>query len=170
MPAIKVKCPHCGAVAKAPETSDGKIVSCPACAKKFQVRSYDELEEGNGEPGTRIETRSSRRGRDRDEDDEEERSVRRGRDDDQDDEDDRPRRSRRSEREDDDDRDERPSRGGYRCPYCGTRRPPIVRQQVSQTGWIVFVLLLIFTVCLFWIGLLIKEDVRVCSECGMKLP
>lgn len=170
MPAIKITCPHCGALAKAPETSDGKIVSCPTCAKKFQVRAPREVEDGDGEPETHLETRPSRRGPRRDEE-EDDRPSRRGREDDGDDDDDRlPRRRRRERDDDEDDRDDRPSRGGYRCPFCGTRRPPVIRQQISQTGWIVFVLLLIFTVCLCWIGLLIKEDVRTCSECGMKLP
>jgi hypothetical protein len=40
----------------APEEADGKIVVCPACAKKFQVRIFDQLDEvkqdgGRGESG-----------------------------------------------------------------------------------------------------------------------
>lgn len=169
MPAIKVKCPHCGAVANAPGTSEGKLISCPSCAQKVLVQASDDDEQGNGDTGPLVQTRMSDRPRDREEIDE--RPSRRGRDRDDDEGDDRPARGRRKERDDeDDDRDERPARGGYRCPYCRTSRPPIVRQQVSPIGWIVFALLLIFTVCLCWIGLFIKEDVRICSECGMRLP
>lgn len=58
----------------------------------------------------------------------------------------------------------------FKCPYCGFDGMPYVRSKVSGSGWVVFVLLLLF-VCPFlcWIGLLIKDDYRVCSCCGMKL-
>ena len=71
------------------------------------------------------------------------------------DEDDRPRRGRR--------------RGGFRCPFCGSTESPIIRQQVSPAGWVVFCLLLIFTIIFCFIGLFIKEDVRYCRECGAKV-
>jgi hypothetical protein len=45
-----------------------------------------------------------------------------------------------------------------------------MRKRISTTGWIVFGVLLIFTICFFWVGLLIKEEYRVCPECGMELP
>ncbi|REJ78674.1 MAG: zinc ribbon domain-containing protein [Acidobacteria bacterium] len=53
----------------------------------------------------------------------------------------------------------------YRCPHCGTTALPIVTKRVSSAGWAVFTLLLIFTLFLFWIGLLMQEEVRVCSVC-----
>jgi hypothetical protein len=55
--------------------------------------------------------------------------------------------------------------GGFQCPYCRTTMPPISMERVSQTGWIVLALLIIFCLPLFWIGLLIKEPYRVCSQC-----
>src|SRR5688572_5899469 len=55
---------------------------------------------------------------------------------------------------------------GFQCPYCRTTIPPVTRERVSQTGWIVLALLIIFCLPLFWIGLLIKEPYRVCSQCA----
>ena len=55
--------------------------------------------------------------------------------------------------------------GGFQCPYCRTTMPPLSLERVSQTGWIVLALLIIFCLPLFWIGLLIKEPYRVCSQC-----
>jgi transposase-like protein len=145
----KIECPHCHAGLQAPKASEGQEFSCPSCHKRFVIPAYKELEIAEDEdPGIRpvarvihTEDRPSRRRRERDD-----------------------------VEEYDDERDERPLRRGYRCPYCGSTMRPLVRQQISQTGWIVFALLLIFTVCLFWIGLLIKEDVRICPDCGMRLP
>jgi DNA-directed RNA polymerase subunit RPC12/RpoP len=58
----------------------------------------------------------------------------------------------------------------FACPHCGSTEPPKVTSQISSTGWIVFAVLL-FTGCwpFFIIGLLMKEEFRVCSECGAKL-
>jgi hypothetical protein len=57
----------------------------------------------------------------------------------------------------------------YRCPRCGSQNPPLITRQISTAGWITFAVLLATTGILFWIGLLIKEDVRVCSTCNLKL-
>lgn len=58
--------------------------------------------------------------------------------------------------------------GTYRCPRCGTQNPPFYTRRISAAGWIVFAILLLLTGIFFWIGLLIREDVRVCSVCGLK--
>jgi hypothetical protein len=60
---------------------------------------------------------------------------------------------------------------GFVCPYCGTDAPPTVRSDVSQTGWIVFFVLLFscFGLLLCWLGLLIREVRRECSQCGIRL-
>ena len=77
---------------------------------------------------------------------------------------------RRSEDDDDDDDDDRrPARRGFRCPYCGSRDLPFVQSRVSTAGWITLVVMVLFCLPLFWIGLLIKEEYRECGECGMKL-
>lgn len=57
----------------------------------------------------------------------------------------------------------------FRCPFCQSPYPPFVVQKVSGAGWVVFVLLILLCVPLCWIGLLIKEDHRVCSSCRMVL-
>ena len=58
----------------------------------------------------------------------------------------------------------------FQCPFCHTTMPPRIGRKISTTGWVVFILLTCFviTIPICWIGLLIKEDYRVCSMCGMK--
>ena len=55
------------------------------------------------------------------------------------------------------------------CPYCHITSPTLVKSKVSTGGWILLIVLLILCFPLFWIGLLIREDYRVCSHCGSKL-
>jgi hypothetical protein len=79
--------------------------------------------------------------------------------DDEDDDREWSRRSRRSRRDD----------VGFRCPFCGTDEIPLRQSKIATTGWIVFAVLLLLFWPLFFIGLLIKEEHKVCAECGMKL-
>ncbi len=58
---------------------------------------------------------------------------------------------------------------GYHCPRCASQMPPKVVKRVSTAGWIVFAVLMVIFFPLFWIGLLIKEDVRMCSVCNFKI-
>lgn len=58
---------------------------------------------------------------------------------------------------------------GYRCPRCGTQNLPITSRKISTAGWVVFAVLLIFTFFFFWIGLLMKEDVKTCPVCGLQI-
>jgi RNA polymerase subunit RPABC4/transcription elongation factor Spt4 len=58
---------------------------------------------------------------------------------------------------------------GYHCPRCGTTALPVIERRVSTAGWVVFTVLLIFTWIFFWIGLLMKEDVRVCPVCRARV-
>jgi DNA-directed RNA polymerase subunit M/transcription elongation factor TFIIS len=79
----------------------------------------------------------------------------------------RLRHSRRSERRHDEPDSDHPH---FTCPFCKTHEAPIIRQKISTGGWIVFILLLlVFCWPLFWIGLLMKDEYRVCYNCGMKL-
>jgi hypothetical protein len=55
------------------------------------------------------------------------------------------------------------------CPYCRSYATPLIKSRVSTAGWVVFVILFIFTFFLCWVGLLIREDYRVCSYCGAQL-
>ena len=56
------------------------------------------------------------------------------------------------------------------CPNCRNRfAVPRLERRISTAGWITFSVLLVFFFPLFWIGLLIKEDVRTCPGCGTKL-
>ena len=57
---------------------------------------------------------------------------------------------------------------GYRCPRCGTQNLPYITRQISTAGWITFAVLLVTTFIFFWIGLLLKEDVKVCPVCNYK--
>lgn len=58
----------------------------------------------------------------------------------------------------------------FRCPNCMSQYPPRLEKRVSTAGWITFAVLLVFFFPLFWIGLLIKEDVQVCQTCNTKIP
>lgn len=57
----------------------------------------------------------------------------------------------------------------YRCPHCGSQFLPRTERRISTAGWVVFAVLLIMFFPLFWIGLLIKEDVNICPSCSTKL-
>jgi lipopolysaccharide-induced tumor necrosis factor-alpha factor len=49
---------------------------------------------------------------------------------------------------------------------------PIVEKKMSETGWIVFVLLVIFCLPLCWIPFVTegtKEEIRKCANCGSRL-
>ncbi len=57
----------------------------------------------------------------------------------------------------------------YRCPRCFSQHFPRYEKKISTAGWIVFAVLLITFFPLFWIGFLIKEDVRICPVCNLKV-
>lgn len=59
--------------------------------------------------------------------------------------------------------------GNYRCPNCMSQFLPRIERRISTTGWIVFAVLLVVFFPLFWVGLLIKEDVQVCPSCNVRL-
>lgn len=56
----------------------------------------------------------------------------------------------------------------FNCPRCNSQLFPRVTRQISTAGWVVFAVLLITFFPLFWIGFLIKEDVRICPVCNFK--
>ena len=58
---------------------------------------------------------------------------------------------------------------GYRCPRCGTSYPPQVEKKISTEGWIVFAVLIVFCLPLFWIGLMMKSEHRICPMCHADL-
>jgi hypothetical protein len=58
---------------------------------------------------------------------------------------------------------------GYRCPRCATTMMPQTTRKISGAGWITFAVLLVFFFPLFWIGLLLKEDVLTCPVCNLRL-
>ncbi|MDH3494404.1 MAG: hypothetical protein OEM82_12690, partial [Acidobacteriota bacterium] len=57
---------------------------------------------------------------------------------------------------------------GYHCPRCMSPAVPHATRKISSAGWIVFAVLLVFFFPLFWVGLLIKEDVVVCPVCDYR--
>ena len=58
---------------------------------------------------------------------------------------------------------------GYRCPRCSSQLMPKIVKRISTAGWIVFAVLMVMFFPLFWIGLLIKEDVRMCPVCNFQV-
>src|SRR5205823_4753211 len=57
----------------------------------------------------------------------------------------------------------------FRCPHCMSQYLPRLERRISTAGWITFAVLLVFFFPLFWIGLLIKEDVQICQSCNSKV-
>jgi DNA-directed RNA polymerase subunit RPC12/RpoP len=147
--AITILCPTCSTRLSLTDDHAGQQFTCPRCDAKMMIPGMAApLPAQWAEPPAPMP--SSRRVED----------------------DDEPvpkRRSRRRNDNDYDDDERSPRHRGFECPYCGSHRMPLVKSQISQTGWIVFALLLIFTVCLCFIGLFITEEYRVCRDCGMKL-
>ncbi len=66
-------------------------------------------------------------------------------------------------------RDQQYMAGNYRCPNCMSQFLPRIERRISTTGWIVFAVLLVLFFPLFWVGLLIKEDVQICPSCSVRL-
>src|SRR5215216_4750793 len=66
-------------------------------------------------------------------------------------------------------RDQQYLSGNYRCPNCMSQFLPRIERRISTTGWIVFAVLLVLFFPLFWVGLLIKEDVQICPSCNLRL-
>ncbi|GIU82634.1 MAG: hypothetical protein D6687_06080 [Acidobacteria bacterium] len=62
-----------------------------------------------------------------------------------------------------------PGKPHYYCPRCRIHVDPIISSKVADAGWVVFVLLLLFCLPLFWIGLLIRETILVCPFCRLRL-
>lgn len=148
-------CPECDKHLQVPEELIGKKVQCPECKHTFTA-ALPERDEENGQTRTFTPEAKTKKkvtgmretGR---------RSSRRADDD-----------------NDDDDRDDDDfgpvSRGGrFRCPFCGSRETPDTRSQISVGGWVVFAVMMFFCFPLFWIGLLMTEEYRVCRDCGSKL-
>lgn len=59
--------------------------------------------------------------------------------------------------------------GHYRCPSCMSQFLPITEKRISTAGWIIFALFIVFFFPLFWIGLLVKEEVHVCPACRTRI-
>lgn len=57
----------------------------------------------------------------------------------------------------------------YKCPYCHSNAPPYFVEKISEAGWIVFAMMLLFCFPLFWIGLLMKDTEQFCSACRARL-
>ncbi len=57
---------------------------------------------------------------------------------------------------------------GYHCPRCRSQLFPRSVKQISNGGWIVFAVLLVTFFPLFWVGLLIKDEMRVCPVCNYR--
>ncbi len=54
------------------------------------------------------------------------------------------------------------------CPRCASQAVRY-EKKISTAGWIVFAVLLVTFFPLFWIGFLLKEDVKVCQVCNYRI-
>lgn len=62
-----------------------------------------------------------------------------------------------------------PSRAQFRCPFCGTTRPPEYSERLSVGGWIVLIGLLFVCFPLCWLCVFCKDKVATCSVCRITL-
>lgn len=65
-----------------------------------------------------------------------------------------------------------PPDAGFTCPFCRHQGLPIRNKKVSSSGWIVFVLLILFCIPLCWLPFVIdglQEEERKCARCGARL-
>jgi hypothetical protein len=65
-----------------------------------------------------------------------------------------------------------PPNAGFVCPFCHYQGAPISEKKISGSGWVIFVLLLLFCLPLCWLPFVIdgcKEETRRCASCGTKL-
>ena len=61
---------------------------------------------------------------------------------------------------------------GFKCPFCQHQGPPIIKTQLGSSGWVVFILLLLFCLPLCWLPFVIsslQEEQRKCGSCGTRL-
>lgn len=58
----------------------------------------------------------------------------------------------------------------FSCPFCKSSAGYYIQNKISTGGWVIFILLFLF-LCwpLCWIGLLIKDQQRMCRTCHIKL-
>jgi hypothetical protein len=59
-----------------------------------------------------------------------------------------------------------------KCPFCDHEGMPIIEKKMTETGWVIFVLLVIFCLPLCWIPFVVdgtKEEIRKCANCGSRL-
>lgn len=58
----------------------------------------------------------------------------------------------------------------FRCPYCKSTKPPIVKKCTSSAGWICF---WVTTVCCLvpinFLFLFLRAEATVCSNCQVKI-
>lgn len=59
--------------------------------------------------------------------------------------------------------------GAWSCPVCRQSAGFVTQNEVSTTGWIVFIVLALTCILLCWIGLFIKEPVARCASCRSKI-
>jgi DNA-directed RNA polymerase subunit M/transcription elongation factor TFIIS len=139
---IRYTCPSCKTLLESPDHKVGTQVACPTCEKRLRVPMP-----GNGQmqpaPASRKDDYPVLEEIAEDERDDVEL--------------DRPRRS----------RPRRKSR--FKCRECGSRRRPVEKTEISQTGWILFIVLLLVFWPLCFIGLMQKETYEVCDDCGARL-
>ena len=58
------------------------------------------------------------------------------------------------------------------CPYCHYDGMHHISKKVSLTGWVLFLLLLLFCFPLFWLPFVLsgcKDETRKCGSCGARL-
>jgi DNA-directed RNA polymerase subunit M/transcription elongation factor TFIIS len=137
---IRYTCPACKTLLESPDHKVGTKVACPTCEEKLRVPMPSN--------GHLLPAPSSRK---------KDYPVLEEIEEGEDAEDERPRKSRvRRKRK-------------FKCRECGSTRRPVTKEEISQNGWILFIVLLIVFWPLCFIGLFQKESYEVCDDCGARL-
>ncbi|TYQ14642.1 UNVERIFIED_CONTAM: lipopolysaccharide-induced tumor necrosis factor-alpha factor [Acetivibrio alkalicellulosi] len=61
---------------------------------------------------------------------------------------------------------------GFKCVHCSSEEYPIIKKKISGSGWVLFIVLILFCIPLCWLPFVIdscKEEEMYCKGCGIKL-
>ena len=61
------------------------------------------------------------------------------------------------------------NRPQFRCPFCGSTRPPEYSERLSVGGWIVLIAMLFLCFPLAWLCVFFKDKIATCSTCKIVL-
>lgn len=165
---LRFQCTQCRTQLEAPPGSEGSKCDCPTCGTRLLIPGTSPSPSPRM-PDLEIDSDSIKKERKSSQQPTSREPAYREYEWDEEREEREERRRRRSQSNDEEEDLRSRSSRGFRCPFCRTPERPRTEQRISTAGWVVFAVLLFACLPLFWIGLLIREDVQLCRDCGMRL-